>query len=115
MAVTHKAKRNDPCCFTAGTLVHTKVGLKPIENIRVDDWILSYPDDQVPPRVMRRPEDYAYRQVVRVYVREQQSVSKLVIDHLATNEKETYLVTKEHPIYCDGKGWVPVSKIQSTD
>jgi hypothetical protein len=36
-------------CFVAGTLVHTKDGEKPIEEIRVGDWVLSYPDDQVPP------------------------------------------------------------------
>ena len=32
-------------CFAAGTLVHTKEGLKPIEDICVGDWVLSYPED----------------------------------------------------------------------
>lgn len=31
-------------CFVAGTLVHTKHGLVPIEQIKVGDWVLSKPD-----------------------------------------------------------------------
>ena len=30
-------------CFVAGTLVHTKDGLKPIEQIKIGDWVLSRP------------------------------------------------------------------------
>ena len=29
----------------AGTLIHTKEGLKPIEQIQVGDWVLSRPED----------------------------------------------------------------------
>jgi hypothetical protein len=32
-------------CFVAGTLVHTKEGLRPIEEIKVGDWVLSKPED----------------------------------------------------------------------
>jgi hypothetical protein len=28
-------------CFAAGTLVHIKEGRRPIEEIRVEDWIMS--------------------------------------------------------------------------
>ncbi|MDR2788675.1 MAG: Hint domain-containing protein [Candidatus Accumulibacter sp.] len=31
-------------CFAAGTLAHTKKGLKPIESIQVGDWVLSRPE-----------------------------------------------------------------------
>jgi Pretoxin HINT domain len=30
------------CCFVAGTLIHTIDGLKPIEQIKVGDKVLSY-------------------------------------------------------------------------
>ncbi|MCL2076004.1 MAG: Hint domain-containing protein [Betaproteobacteria bacterium] len=32
-------------CFIAGTLVHTKEGLRPIEQIRVGDYVLSKPEN----------------------------------------------------------------------
>ena len=32
-------------CFVAGTLVHTQVGLRPIEHIKVGDYVLSKPED----------------------------------------------------------------------
>ncbi|MCL2076530.1 MAG: Hint domain-containing protein [Betaproteobacteria bacterium] len=31
-------------CFIAGTLVHTREGLVPIEQIKVGDWVLSKPE-----------------------------------------------------------------------
>jgi Hint domain-containing protein len=31
----------EPACFAAGTLVHTREGLKAIEQIQVGDWVLS--------------------------------------------------------------------------
>jgi hypothetical protein len=33
-------------CFAAGTLVHTKEGLVPIEQIKVGDWVLSKPENR---------------------------------------------------------------------
>jgi hypothetical protein len=32
-------------CFVAGTPVHTKEGLRPIEQIKVGDYVLSKPED----------------------------------------------------------------------
>jgi hypothetical protein len=32
-------------CFIAGTLVHTREGLRPIEEIKVGDYVLSKPED----------------------------------------------------------------------
>lgn len=35
---------NEPIGFAAGTLVHTKEGILPIECIKVGDWVLSQPE-----------------------------------------------------------------------
>lgn len=40
-----KAKLEENSCFVAGTLVHTRDGLLPIEAIKVGDWVLSKLDD----------------------------------------------------------------------
>ena len=42
-------------CFVAGTPVHTKEGLVPIEKLRVGDWVLSQPEMK---------GELTYRQVV---------------------------------------------------
>ncbi|MCL2021881.1 MAG: Hint domain-containing protein, partial [Betaproteobacteria bacterium] len=62
-------------CFVAGTLVRTKDGMKPIEEIRVGDWVLSYPDDQTPPKRPKREDEYFYRQVTKTFVTDDQLVS----------------------------------------
>ncbi|MDR2637713.1 MAG: hypothetical protein LBB55_05185 [Zoogloeaceae bacterium] len=39
------ARIRKPGCFVAGTLVHTREGLKPIEEIKVGDYVLSKPEN----------------------------------------------------------------------
>jgi len=43
-------------CFAARTLVHTKDGLVPIENIKIGDWVLAQPE---------QTGELAYKRVVR--------------------------------------------------
>ncbi len=50
-------------CFIAGTLVHTKTGLVPIEEIKVGDWVLSPPEMK---------GDLAYKRVANTFVFEDQ-------------------------------------------
>jgi hypothetical protein len=105
-----------PVCFAAGTLVHTKEGLKPIEEIRVGDWVLSYPDNQKTPERLRQEHEYTYRQVTQTFVTEDQPLSELIVDNLVNGNRETFFVTANHPIYCEDRGgWVPVSELHATD
>jgi hypothetical protein len=105
-----------PVCFAAGTLVHTKEGLKPIEEIRVGDWVLSYPDNQKTPERLRQEHEYTYRRVTQTFVTEDRPLSKLIVLNLVTGNKETFLVTANHPIFCEDRGgWVPLSEIEAGD
>jgi len=102
--------------FAAGTLVHTKEGLKPIEEIRVGDWVLSYPEHQSPPRHLRQEHEYTYRRVTQTFVTEDQPLSELIVDNLVNGNREAFFVTANHPIYCEDRGgWVPVSELHATD
>jgi hypothetical protein len=114
--------RNKLPCFVAGTLVHTKDGKKPIEEIRVGDWVLSYPDDQVPPFrfreengarlfIPRQENEYTYRQVTQTFVHEDKPVCEVTIMNFASNFKETLKVTLDHPFYVSNKGWTPAGEL----
>lgn len=102
-------------CFAAGTLVHTKDGLKPIEEIKVGDWVLSFPDDQAPPDKVREECEYFYKKVTQVFVTEDRPLCRLIVSNLVSGTREEFMVTPEHPIYCKGRGWVPVSEIDACD
>ena len=100
-------------CFAAGTLVHTKEGLKPIEGIRVGDWVLSYPEDQVPPLHIREEHEYTYRKVTATFVHDDEIVCKLIALNLANGIEEVIKVTPNHPIHEKDAGWVPASQLMS--
>jgi hypothetical protein len=58
-------------CFSAGTLVHTKEGLMPIEKIRVGDLVLSKPEN---------PADggeLAYKRVLKTFVHEDKAIKQI--------------------------------------
>lgn len=44
-AAKKNTNENAVGCFVAGTLVHTKEGLGPIEQIKVGDYVLSKPEE----------------------------------------------------------------------
>ena len=105
-------EERQPPCFVAGTLVHTKEGLKPIEEIRVGDWVLSYPDDQTPPDKFREESEYFYKRVTQAFVTDDKPLCRLIVVNLASGDKEEFFVTPEHPIYSSGRGWVQVSQMR---
>jgi hypothetical protein len=51
-------------CFVAGTLVHTREGLRPIEQIKAGDYVLSKPEDG--------QGETAYKRVTRTFEFEEQ-------------------------------------------
>lgn len=101
-------KVSDSAGFVAGTLVGTKEGLKPIEEIRVGDWVLSYPDDQTPPVRKKREDEYFYRQVTKTFVTYDQLVSYIEVDAPGRKHEEWIGVTPNHPIYESHSGFRPL-------
>jgi hypothetical protein len=86
--------------FVAGTLVHTKSGLKPIEEICVGDWVLSHPEGDVPPSRLREGHDYSYRQVTKTYVHDDQPIVHVTyLQATGDGIIEILRVTPNHPIY----------------
>ncbi|WP_167883873.1 Hint domain-containing protein [Leptospira stimsonii] len=81
--IDEKGKYTNRTCFVAGTLVHTKDGLKKIEEIQVGDVVLSKSD---------KTGEVSYRSVVNTFVRQTDAIYKVSF------EDETELETTwNHP------------------
>ncbi len=82
-------------CFAAGTLVHTRDGLKPIEAIRTGDWVLSQPE---------ATGERAYKQVTRTVRHEDKPVCLVRFFAKRNGEAvaQELLVTPNHPFYVAG-------------
>ena len=104
MKVDLKTLPYEPACFAGGTLVHTKNGLVPIEQIQVGDWVLSKHEGGEGER--------EYKRVTKTFVHEDREVIRI-----ACGGNECYqniIVTPEHPIWVQGKGWRAANKIKPT-
>lgn len=85
-------------CFVAGTLVHTKEGLKPIEQIKVGDLVLTKPENG--------EGELSYQPVTRTFVYENREVYyvKWGVKKEESNGESTWswgemAVTGGHPIW----------------
>jgi hypothetical protein len=83
-------------CFAAGTLVHTKEGLKPIEQIEVGDWVLSKPEDG--------EGEQAYKRVAKTFSFEEKVVRFVEYSVLRNGEwhQDCVTVTNNHPFWVKG-------------
>ena len=91
-------------CFVAGTLVHTREGLRPIEAIKAGDFVLAQPEFQGEP---------AYRRVKRTFQREPQSLVGVTV--ASGSMRETITATLEHPFWVAGSGWTGASDLNEGD
>jgi hypothetical protein len=120
--------KNNLYCFVAGTLVHTKDGLVPIEKIKAGDWVLSQPE---------QTGELAYKRVEETFVNDDAEVwlveyrmtdlqleSRKKFDYEMWTEEEwfteeenrTYstgyfVATGNHPVWLKGVGWARVDEL----
>jgi hypothetical protein len=106
--------------FAAGTLVHTDQGLVPIEQIKVDDMVLSKPEDGHGEQV--------YKPVIRTIQTENVEVClvKCILKEVHKQaskewrgieyEEFTYITcTPNHPFWIEEKGWIKASLLEDDD
>jgi hypothetical protein len=105
-------------CFVAGTLVHTKEGLKPIEQIQVGDWVLSKPESG--------EGENAYKRVTKTVSFDEKEVWTISFsekDVCDPNVESLYydrdctriVATPNHPFWVIGKGWTALRDIRIYD
>jgi hypothetical protein len=105
----HKSKQNpeSEAGFVAGTLVHTREGLRPIEQLKVGDEVLSRPE---------KPEDgteAAYKRVVNTSKHENRQVLRIKYIIEVDGQKKFFNVTSTvgHPFWVVGEGWTAANGI----
>lgn len=103
-------------CFIKGTRVHTKEGLKPIEEIQIGDYVLSSPEDG-----SGSPE---YKRVVNTFVHENKTVVRIYMTALdwsytwgQSQSSPVFSVsaTENHPFWVEGVGWTRADVLKAED
>jgi RHS repeat-associated protein len=96
----------NPCkCFVAGTVIHTKRGLVPIEKIQVGDWVAARSDET---------SETAYKQVVRLVRNGEKEIIRLRY-RLPNGKFEVLGVTEEHPFMLEGRRWINAGALKPGD
>jgi len=86
--------------FVAGTLVHTESGLKPINEIKEGEKVLSFNETT---------QTTSYQPVIALIQHEQSSEFMKV----TLQSGETLESTTDHPFYVEGKGWIPAKALSA--
>ncbi|RKZ75206.1 MAG: hypothetical protein DRR16_31495, partial [Candidatus Parabeggiatoa sp. nov. 3] len=85
--------------FPAGTLVHTKEGLKPIEEIKIGDLVLSYNENT---------ETLSYQPVTDLI----QGKRQYRLVEITLDSGKSIEATAKHPFYIKGHGWNPANSLK---
>ncbi|MCG8417974.1 MAG: Hint domain-containing protein [Proteobacteria bacterium] len=100
-AARRMAKRLCRTSFAGGTLIETKQGYKPIEDIAVGDEVWSRDD---------RTGAEGWARVVRVFARHKAEVLEVVLLE-ADGDAQKLVVTPEHPLMTRN-GWTAVGRLE---
>lgn len=86
------SRQGTETCFAAGTLVHTKEGLKPIEQIQVGDYVLSKHDSGT--------GEQAYKRVLKTFAHPAETVIKVGYAEPGNPKLGNSIIcTPNHPIW----------------
>ena len=113
-----KARQDIETCFAAGILVHTKNGLRPIEELQVGDLVLTWPEEELIPvrpyHPFRLNNEYIYKPVTKTFVHEDQIISHVVIrgNGNTANDDEILRITPNHSVWSKRNGWVQASTLK---
>lgn len=91
--------------FVAGTLVHTRNALVPIEQVRVGDWVLSEPET-------KGRSVSGYRQVINTVAFDDEEIV-LVRCYRADSTLDQFGVTARHPFWVKNEGWTRAEQLGS--
>lgn len=91
--------------FVAGTLVHTRNGPVPIEQVRVGDSVLSQPEN-------KNGSAAAYRQVLTTFAFDDREVV-LVRCYKEDSTIDQFGVTPDHPFWDKNVGWTRAAQLGS--
>jgi len=89
-------------CFIKGTLIHTKDGFKPIEQIKVGDLVAS--KNSFVGKITWKP-------VVELFLNKNKLILNITLVNSA-DEEESLGVTAEHPFWVEDLGWVNAEDLQ---
>ncbi|MEO3713731.1 polymorphic toxin-type HINT domain-containing protein [Roseateles flavus] len=93
--------------FVAGTWVHARDGLKPIESIQVGDEVLSRPDSGV--------GEPCYKRVLRTFRRDGEEVWLLDVVTADGDEQVSLVCTANHAFWVKGVGWTALADLEPGD
>ncbi|WP_211251086.1 Hint domain-containing protein [Stenoxybacter acetivorans] len=106
-------------CFIAGTLVHTKEGLKSIEEIKVGDYVLSMPEDGNSEQAYKRVTktlQFKEKEVWCVEICPKSEVEQAKREHRLIRQESAFklIVTPNQPFWVEGMGWTRVDGLFHT-
>ncbi len=90
-------------CFVAGTLVHTPGGLKPIEQLRSGDLVLSQPE---------MGGEQAVRSIVKTVSFDDKAIWQISYASV-DGQTETIRATDNHPFWVEGIGWTAAELLEA--
>jgi hypothetical protein len=103
MTTTAKTQRDHGGGFVRGTLISTREGLRPIEEIQTGDYVLSCPEDD--------SVRATHQRVLRVFSHESQRIRQLIVDGATVGKIEMIAASDNSPFWVLDAGWMRADRL----